>query len=71
MYVWKKQVPPTDRPFWEERLHCHEDSSLVITETCGKKRLKLEIYFEIKNHLLSRWSCLVGYAGAAQDADCH
>ena len=44
MVVWKKRVPEAEQAFWEERLQCREDASLVITETPGKKSVRLEVY---------------------------
>ncbi len=44
LHVWTKLSSPQWASAWEERLHTLTDTSLVITEIAGKKRIRVEMY---------------------------
>ena len=48
MFVWSKFASATERDFWELRLQSLEDSSLVISDAPGRRRLKVDAYCQTR-----------------------
>lgn len=44
MFVWTKFVTDRDRDYWEERLHSIEDASIVLSDTVGRRNLRIDGY---------------------------
>lgn len=48
MFVWTKFVTDADRDFWEARLHSIEDASIVLSDTVGRRNLRIDGYCATK-----------------------
>lgn len=44
MFVWTKFVADRDREFWEARLHSREGANLVLSDTVGRRNLRIDAY---------------------------
>ena len=44
MFVWTKFAADLNRDFWESRMHSIEDASIVLSDSVGRKNLRIDGY---------------------------